>query len=145
MTALIRYNAARRAIAEAVAIDEIKDIRDKSEALRLYCLQINDREAQINWAEIRFRAERRIGEIKKELRAAGQLHEGGRPKTSASDAEVSKIKLADLGIDEHLSRRAERIADVEPNSFERLVARWRAHQEAQTDRVSLNLLREEND
>lgn len=147
MTALIKYEAACQAIAEAVAVDEVKDIRDKADALRLYARQARNRKAEIEMAEIRFRAERRIGEIKAVLRAADQLHEGGRPskKTSAETAEVSKLRLEDLGIDEKLSIRADRLARVEPNSFERLLARWRAYQEKGTDRVSLTLIKEETD
>jgi N6-adenosine-specific RNA methylase IME4 len=146
MTALIKYDAACRAIAEAHAVDEVKDIRDRVDALRHYARQARNRESEIQWAECRFRAERRIGEIKRAMRDAGELHEGGRPaKTSAQNTEVSKVRLSDLGIDDHLSRRADRLAAVEPNSFERLVARWRAYQERETNRVSLNLLKEEND
>jgi N6-adenosine-specific RNA methylase IME4 len=144
MTGLIRYDAACRAIAEARAIDEVKDVRDKADALRMYWRQAKNRAAEIDMAEIRFRAERRIGEIKKALRATGQLHEGGRPsKTSDTTSEVSKIKLSDLDIDDRTSARAEHLADVEPNAFDRLLARWRKHQEQNSDRVSLNLLKEE--
>jgi N6-adenosine-specific RNA methylase IME4 len=146
VTALLRYDAACRAIAEARAVDEVKDIRDKADALRLYWRQAKNRDAEIAMAEIRFRAERRIGEIKIDLRASGELHEGGRPpKTSAPAAAVSKIKLSDLEIDEHASRRCEQLATIEPNSFERLVARWRDFQEKSAKQVSVNLLKEHQD
>jgi N6-adenosine-specific RNA methylase IME4 len=146
VTALVRYDAACRAVAEAKSVDEAKDIRDKAEAVRIYARQAKNRALEIDCAEIRFRAERRIGEIKRAMRGAGMLHEGGRPsKTSAVTAEVLQIKLADLGVGEKLSVRAERLAEVEPDSFERLVARWRAHQEAERDRVSLNILKEERE
>jgi N6-adenosine-specific RNA methylase IME4 len=145
-TAILKYDAACRAIAEAKAVDEVKDIRNKADALRLYWRQAKNREAEISMAEIRFRAERRIGEIKKDLRASGELHEGGRPvKTSASDAAVSKIKLSDMDIDEHSSRRCEQLANIEPNSFDRLVARWRELQEKSAKHVSVNLLKEHAD
>lgn len=145
MTELIRYDAACRAIAEAKAIDEVRDIRNKADALRLYLRQAGNRAAEIQMAEIRFRAERRIGEIKLDLRASGRLHEGGRPKTSSEDVEVSKdkIRLKDLGIDDHLSLRAEKFALYEPDAYERLVKRWRDYQEKESNRVSLNLLKED--
>ena len=38
-TGLVKFDEARRAIAEAVSIDEIKSIRDKAEAMRLYVKQ----------------------------------------------------------------------------------------------------------
>jgi N6-adenosine-specific RNA methylase IME4 len=146
MTQLLRYDAARRAIAEAKAVDEVKDIRDKADAVRIYARQAKDRAMEIDCAEIRFRAERRIGEIKAELKASGHLHEGGRPKkTDDNTSEVSKIKLHDLGVDESMSRRVDELLRIEPNSFDRLLARWRAYQENSTDRVSLDLLKEERE
>lgn len=146
MTELIRYDAACRAIAEAHAIDEVKDIRNKADALRLYWRQAKNRQAEIDMAEIRFRAERRVGEIKKAMRANGELHQGGRPpKTAVNDTEVSKIRLSDLDIDENESRRCEALADIEPNAYERLLARWRAHQEKNSKRVSLSLIKEDRD
>lgn len=146
MTALLKYDAARRAIAEAKAVDEVKDIRDKAEAIRIYAHQAKNREMEINCAEIRFRAERRIGEIKAEFRAAGKLHKGGKPPQETPDtvSEVKKIKLSDLGVDERMSRRVDELAEIEPDSFERLVARWRAIQEKSKDRVTVDLLKEEH-
>lgn len=145
MTALLRYDEACRAVAEARTVDEAKDIHDKAEAVRVYARQAKNRDLEIDAAEIRFRAERRIGELKLDLRQTGQLHEGGRPKkTSDNVQEVSKIRLIDLGVDERLSARSERLAQIEPNSFDRLLARWRAHQEQTTDRVSVSILKEED-
>jgi len=63
MTQLIRYEAACRAIAEAKQVDEVKDMADKAEAMRVYARQAQNRDMEVDAAEIRIRAERRLGEM----------------------------------------------------------------------------------
>lgn len=140
---VLRYEVARQAIAEAKNIDDVKDIRDKAEALRHYARQVNDRGTEINLGEIKSRAERRIGELKHAAHEAGELHQGGRPrKTPAASADVSKIRLAELGIDEKLSIRAEKLAKIDGDSYERLVERCRKHMKADSKYHAFDVLRE---
>ena len=64
---LIHFSRARQELALATRVDEVKEIRDKAEALRAYAKQAGESlEMQNRCAEIKIRAERRGGEILKE-------------------------------------------------------------------------------
>jgi len=107
VTALIRYDAARKALAAAHRVDEVKAIRDKAEAVRVYAKQAGDFELQNQAAEIRIRAERRAGELLVDMQVSGerQAKERGRPK------KVSRAStLPQLGITRDQSSKWQRFA-----------------------------------
>ncbi len=82
MTVLLaKYEAARRALAEAVAVDEVKAIHDHAEALRHAARIAGDKQLEIQAAQIRFRAQRRFGELMEAQHAAGKVARGGRPRS----------------------------------------------------------------
>jgi len=110
---LALFHRARAALAKAVTVDEAKGIRDKAEALRIYAKQARhaaDMERQC--AEIRLRAERRIGEL------LAETVQRGRPKTSS---EVM-FKLRDLGITPNQSSKWQLVATLPEEEFERYVS-----------------------
>ena len=116
MTALTFFNHARQALAKAVNLDEIKAIRDKSEALRIYARQAGkaaDMERQC--AEIRLRAERRIGEL---------LRETVRPGNPQLSCKVT-IGLSELGITRNQSSKWQLAATLPEADFERYVSKAR--------------------
>mgnify|MGYP002132418700 CR=1 FL=1 len=156
---LMRYDAACRAVAEAKSIDEVKDFRDKAEAMRAYAKQAKNKQLEIDASEIRFRAERRIGELMAAQREAGLLSEGGRPKTGLGQNPVSSMRfinefedrapygpperpitLTEAGIDKNLADRARKYAAVPEQEFESILADRRERIETENKRVTVNLI-----
>jgi len=140
VTALIRYEAARAALAEAKAIDEVKDVRDQAEAMRLYARMAGDLALELDAAEIRVRAERRLGELILAQKMTVGLNRGGRPQKTPSASEgVSMPTLKDVGIDYKLSSRAQRSAGIAEQAFEAMVEAMRARMAGDRHRGSLDL------
>jgi hypothetical protein len=100
MTGLVRYEAARAALRAAHDVDEVKEIRDKAQAMAAYAKQAKDT-ALVEWAtEIKVRAERRAGQMLAEMRVNGSPAGRGRPSE-----EDKSSTLEDLGVTEHQSYR----------------------------------------
>lgn len=121
MTQLVRYDAARTALAEARSVDEVKDIRDKAEALRSYARQAGDIEMQ-NWAaEIKVRAERRAGEFLLEIDREQGLR---RPTNTTSIQRGSKLagEIERVGIGRGTAVRWQQIARIPQSVFEPHIA-----------------------
>lgn len=118
MSALIKYDQARQALAACRNVDEIKDIRDKSEAMRLYAKQAQDTELEQWAAEIKFRAQRAIGELSSALETQkggfGIVPTGGKHK-----AEV----LADAGISTSTANRYKKLAAIPEPVIEEIIAK----------------------
>jgi hypothetical protein len=114
---LAKYEAARHALQAAHCVDEVKDIRDKAQAMAAYARQAKDTEL-IEWAtEIKVRAERRAGEMLRET----ERNLGGRPpKTGDTMSPVSKLR--DIGVSKKQSERWQKLAAVPEDKFEQAVA-----------------------
>lgn len=133
MTALIRYEAARSALAEARGVDEVKDIRDKSEAMRAYARMAKDTQLEMDATELRLRAERRLGIMLDAEKQAGRLGKGIR-----KCADEEHLTLDDVGIDRKLSARSQRVGGIGEQAFEAMIESVR-DRIASGDRVSLDV------
>ncbi len=121
---LARYEAARAALAEAVRVDEVKDVHDAAAALGAYARQAKDRDMEANAVVLRERAERKLGEMLAAQKTTIGLARGGRPSKPVPGSEqvsVPDITLADMGIDRKLSMRAQKKAGIAEQAFEAMV------------------------
>lgn len=119
MTALVRYEQARTALAECQRVDEVKDIRDKAEAMAAYARQAKDQDLIQMATEIKVRAERKAGE----MLAVSEKQNGGHAMKARSDASTEiPPRLSDLGITKDQSSRWQSLASMSDTHFETAVA-----------------------
>jgi hypothetical protein len=128
--ALVRYDAARKALAAAHRVDEVKAIRDKAEAVRVYAKQAGDFELQNQAAEIRLFAERRAGELLADMaknhgaRGEGRPRKDGTKIRRSSNATAYPPKLGDIGVTRDQSSKWQRLAKmIDDATFERALIR----------------------
>jgi len=109
---LVRYDQARQALQLAHSVDEVKDIRDKAQAMAAYARQAKDTQL-VEWAtEIKVRAERRAGEL---LAALPRLN----GKKGAAGI-LSTLERIDVPL--VTAHRWQKLAAVPEEQFEQAVA-----------------------
>jgi N6-adenosine-specific RNA methylase IME4 len=129
---LIKWNNAKKAIAECKSIDEVKNIIDKAQAMKAYAKQINESlQVQNDIAEIKLRAERKAGEMLKETskQKPGEYQR-------LQDVTVAP-SLKDLGIQKHQSSRWQKIANIEEDKFEELINETKQEEKELTESMLL--------
>jgi hypothetical protein len=117
---LPRYEDMCRAIAECHAVDEAKEFLDKAEALRAYSHQLNNREAEVQFAEIKLRAQRRCGEL------LGDLARSGHRQAPSTAKKPGLPSLKDLGFSKGHARACQLAAVIPGPVFEAHLAHRRA-------------------
>lgn len=141
---LVKYDAACRALAKARSVDEAKKIRDVAIAMKVYARQANNKQLEVDAAEIRFKAERRVGELLQQQRETVGLatgREGKRKSLGVENTPSDRLTLAEGGIDKNLAKRARKLAAVDDDTFHGMISDWRASVEQENTRVTSDLTR----
>ena len=127
---LVRYDAAKKALAAASRVDEAKNIRDRAEAVRVYAQQARDYDLQNRAATIRLLAERRAGQLLGDMAKNPGTRGEGRPKKNGSKNRRSSGTTAypptldDLGISRDQSSKWQRLARLfDDDTFELALSR----------------------
>ena len=151
-TQLIKYEAACRALAECKAVDEVKAWADKAAAMQAYGRMAKDKSLEVDAAEIRIRAERRLGEMLAAQKADGGLNRGtvlagsyggasrGESAVVSDDRRLHTPTLASAGISKDLSSRAQKLAAIPEQEFEETLGEWRDNVKAEGARVTAKLV-----
>ncbi len=133
---LVVLTEASQAIASVRTIDEAKDLRDKAEAVKAYARKAKlGREILVQASVVRARAERRLGEILKEIELASGSP--GNQYTGPKDtSDGTGHTLESLGLSKNDSSRLQRIANMPGDVFEQHVSQS-SEQEREVTMASL--------
>ena len=138
---LVKFEVARQALAEAKSVDELKSIRDQAEALRYAMKQAGmSLEMQNDAAELKLHAERRAGELLREM----EKHPAGRPPENPSlDGRDLPPTIAELGLTYNQSQRWQLEASVPEEAYERFKAEIRRRRGGELTSAGLQRLARE--
>lgn len=117
-TTLARLSAARTALSQAKSMEDILAIRDIAEAARVYAKAARESLAAQNFAaEIKLRAERKAGELLKQM----EKRNGSRGVGKKVDSQDDRPLLSDIGVGHNESKRWQKEATVSEAKFEELI------------------------
>lgn len=142
MSDLVLFESARHALAECKSVDEVKHWADRAAATQAYARMAKDKSLEVDAAEIRIRAERRLGEMLSEQKQTVGLSTGAKgigKSAVVTNDRTRPLTLAEVGISKDLSARAQKIAAVPAAEFEAEVSEWRDRVSAEGERVTARL------
>jgi len=139
-TQIVHFDQVKRELALATSIDEVKQIRDKAEALRQYVRQQGATlEIQNYAAEIKIRAERRAGDMLKEM----VRQKPGEYQKLHDETFVPKPSLSDLGITPIQSHRWQLETELAEVTFDEWVTLIKSENEELTSKGLRQLILEQ--
>ncbi|MYF06691.1 MAG: hypothetical protein F4092_00580 [Rhodospirillaceae bacterium] len=109
-----------RAIDACFEVDEVKDLRDKAMAMEHYARQARNPEPERRACEIRLRAERKAGQLLKDMEKAARGPDANGQGSQRATAETPT--LSDMGVSKDQSSRWQKLADVPEEQFEAALA-----------------------
>jgi len=118
---LAHYSAMCHAIALCHSIDEVKDLKNKARALEIYAAQSQNLDAERKACEVRLRAERRTGELLKDLARTPREesgHAGGKGLPNVRSPSPLADALSRTGISRQTAHRYQALAAVPAATFE---------------------------
>lgn len=123
MTQLIKYEAAKLALEQAVNFDEVMGIKDIAERLELYARQAQDDALIERATKIKIRAERRAGQMLREaaekgMRATPAGNVNPSNKKVSPQSTPSPATLGEIGISRNESSRWQKVASIPEMKFE---------------------------
>ncbi|APZ96362.1 hypothetical protein [Fuerstiella marisgermanici] len=119
---LALLNQAHAALMEACTVEEVRDVRDRAEAVRSYAKKARlGREMVVEASALRLRSERRLGQLLQQLPLAKASRGNQYSADDDQDNPESQIRLQDVGITKSDSSRLQRIAAVPEDRFQTYV------------------------
>ena len=112
------YEAARRDLAEAQDVSEVKNIHDRMAGFAEYARKAKKTELIESAVDMLLRAARRAGEMLIETKLLGHRDNGKGNRNPDLKSRAATPKLADLGISKSQSSRWQRMARLTPEEFE---------------------------
>jgi hypothetical protein len=124
---LVKYDAACRALADAVTADEVMHVRLEAKAIEAVARVANNVDLEIGAAKLRIRAEARLGTMLAEAKQTGLLGTG-RPSVAEENGSLAepltRVKLKEIGVDKKLSSRAQKYHALGPARLELTLDRF---------------------
>jgi transposase len=127
-TSLAKLDVVYQAIQAATTMQEVKDTLDVLAAAKVYAQQHKvGQEIQVKVTEYVLMAERKLGEIIIAGKKAGQITHDHHPDRAVIRGEDNgKIKLSDVGISLNLSSRAQKLAKISEEEFDKRIENLKA-------------------